>query len=94
MAWLAGPIPRGQIVVLAGDIAPLRGRGGLTTMLVLFHMLELGIMANDARGRHRKDAAEGAANEHRLRGRPSRLVDELCYPFSVFLSLHYDAKIV
>ena len=63
-------------------------------MSVLFHTLVLGIMACDARRRHRKDAAEGAANEHRLRGRPSRLVDELCYPFSGFLSSHYDAKIV
>ena len=72
----------------------LGGAESSTTMSVLFHTSEHGIMASDARSRHRKDAAEGAADEHRLRGQPSGLVEELFYSFPVFPSLHYDAKVV
>lgn len=63
-------------------------------LAALFDTPEFGIMGGDeGKDGHRQNAEPGKVHEHRPRGRPSGLVDEVFHPFSDFLSSHHGVEV-
>ena len=63
-------------------------------LAALFDTPEFGTMGGDeGKDGHRQNAEPGEVHEHRLRGRPSGLVDKAFHPFSDFLSSHHGVEV-